>query len=97
MRVAVCADEAVGIAPLLLVELGRRGFEATPHGVLAEDEQSGWAWASEAVARDVLALSLRATSEAQLSEILDAWFAGEPSEEAEDRANVGHLGEIERG
>ncbi len=49
------------------------------------------------MARDVVALSLRATSEAQLSEILDAWFAGEPSEEAEDRANVGHLGEIERG
>jgi ribose 5-phosphate isomerase B len=44
---------------------------------------------------NVLALSLRATSEAQLSEILDAWFAGEPSGEPDDRANVAHVGEIE--
>jgi ribose 5-phosphate isomerase B len=46
---------------------------------------------------NVLALSLRSTSEAMLSEILDAWFAAEPSAEAEDLANVDHLGEIERG
>ena len=46
---------------------------------------------------NVLALSLRSTSEAMLSEILDAWFAAEPSTEAQDRANVDHLGEIERG
>jgi ribose 5-phosphate isomerase B len=46
---------------------------------------------------NALALSLRATSEAELAEILDAWFAGEPSPEAEDRANVEHLGEIESG
>ena len=45
---------------------------------------------------NVLALSLRATSSAELSEILDAWFAGEPSGEPEDRANVEHLGAIER-
>jgi ribose 5-phosphate isomerase B len=45
---------------------------------------------------NVLALSLRSTSEAELEEILDAWFAGEPSLEADDRANVEHLGEIER-
>ena len=44
---------------------------------------------------NVLALSLRATSEAELGEILDAWFAGRPSEETGDRANVDHLGEIE--
>lgn len=44
---------------------------------------------------NVLALSLRVTSEAELEEILDAWFAGEPSGEADDRANVAHLGEIE--
>jgi hypothetical protein len=25
----------------------------------------------------------------------DAWFGGEPSAEADDRANVGHLAEIE--
>ncbi len=43
---------------------------------------------------NVLALSLRATSEPELAEILDAWFAGEPSAEADDRANVEHLGEI---
>ena len=45
---------------------------------------------------NVLALSLRATSEAELEEILDAWFAAAPSGEAEDRANVAHLAEIER-
>lgn len=45
---------------------------------------------------NVLALSLRATSEAELSEILDAWFAAGPSSEAGDRANVEHLRDIER-
>lgn len=45
---------------------------------------------------NVLALSLRATSEAELGEILDAWFAGQPSDEREDVANVEHLGEMER-
>jgi ribose 5-phosphate isomerase B len=43
---------------------------------------------------NVLALSLRATSEALLSEILDAWFAGEPSPDGDDTANVRHLEEI---
>ena len=43
---------------------------------------------------NVLALSLRATSPAVLEEILDAWFAGAPSEEEDDRANVAHLEEI---
>ena len=46
---------------------------------------------------NVLALSLRATSEAELREILDAWFASEASDEEDDRANVEHLREIERG
>jgi ribose 5-phosphate isomerase B len=46
---------------------------------------------------NVLALSLRATSHAELAEILDGWFAGEPSADADDRSNVQHLGEIERG
>ena len=46
---------------------------------------------------NALALSLRATSDAELAEILDAWFAAEPSAEADDRANVDHLGEIEGG
>jgi len=45
---------------------------------------------------NVLALSLRATSQAELGEILDAWFAATPSLEASDRANVEHLREIER-
>jgi ribose 5-phosphate isomerase B len=44
---------------------------------------------------NVLALSLRTTSAAELSEVLDAWFAGEASAEPEDRANVEHLGELE--
>jgi len=46
---------------------------------------------------NVLALSLRATSEAELAEILDAWFGAEASSEAGDRANVEHIAEIERG
>lgn len=44
---------------------------------------------------NVLALSLRLTSEAELEEILDAWFAASPSSAASDRENVAHLDEIE--
>jgi ribose 5-phosphate isomerase B len=44
---------------------------------------------------NVLALSLRATSEPELEEILAAWFRGEASGEGDDVANVEHLGEIE--
>jgi ribose 5-phosphate isomerase B len=44
---------------------------------------------------NVLALSLRATSEAELDEILDAWFEAAPSGESDDRANIDHLAEIE--
>jgi ribose 5-phosphate isomerase B len=44
---------------------------------------------------NVLALSLRSTSAAELAEILDAWFAAEPSGESADRANVVHLAAIE--
>jgi len=43
---------------------------------------------------NVLALSLRSTSEAVLEEILDGWFAGEPSTDAEDAANIRHVDEI---
>src|SRR5687768_16195969 len=43
---------------------------------------------------NVLALSLRATSEAVLEEILDAWFKAQPSPDDDDRANVAHLDEI---
>lgn len=46
---------------------------------------------------NVLALSLRSTSEHELAEILDAWLEAGPSAEADDRANVDHLIEIERG
>jgi ribose 5-phosphate isomerase B len=147
MRISVSADELSGIAATLVGELRDRGHETLAHGLLADSERGDWAWASEAVARDVaegraeqgivccwtgtgasiaankvdgvraalcldaataagarrwndanvLALSLRATSEAELVEILDAWLSAEPSDDAEDRANVAHLGEIERG
>jgi ribose 5-phosphate isomerase B len=147
VKIAVAADERVGVAEVLLEELRKRGHEPIPHGALAEGERDDWAWASETAARDLaegraeqaivccwtgtgasiaankvggvraalcldaqtaagarkwndanaLAISLRATSEAELSEILDAWFGGEPSPDAADAANVEHLAEIEGG
>src|SRR4051794_19940802 len=147
MRIAVAADERVGIAEAVAEELRRRGHEPLPHGALSDAERDDWAWASEAAARDVaegradqgivccwtgtgasiaankvagvraalcgdaataagarrwndanvLAISLRSTSEAELGEILDAWFAGAPSAEGDDRANVAHLADLERG
>lgn len=45
---------------------------------------------------NVLALSLRATSQAVLAEMLDAWFATPPSTEIEDRANVVHVDSLAR-
>lgn len=147
MLIAIAADEQVGIAGTLAGELERRGHRTLAHGALGAGERGDWAWASEAVARDVadgraeqgivccwtgtgasiaankvlgvraalcrdavtaagarrwndanvLALSLHATSAAQLGEILDAWFEATPSVEREDRANVEHLAQIERG
>ncbi|MFE9774512.1 RpiB/LacA/LacB family sugar-phosphate isomerase [Streptomyces sp. NPDC005931] len=44
---------------------------------------------------NVLALGLRLTSEPLLKEILDAWFAGAPSEDPEDRGNVDRLGRLD--
>ena len=44
---------------------------------------------------NVLALSLRTTSAAELAEILDAWFAAAPSADPADAANVAHLADIE--
>ena len=44
---------------------------------------------------NVLALSLRGTSDAELAEILDAWFKAQPSGDREDLANVAHLADIE--
>ncbi|KUO16569.1 RpiB/LacA/LacB family sugar-phosphate isomerase [Streptomyces dysideae] len=46
---------------------------------------------------NVLALSLRLTSEPLLKEILDAWFAAEAGTEAEDRENVAHVGRLDLG
>jgi ribose 5-phosphate isomerase B len=43
---------------------------------------------------NVLALSLRGTSEAVLEEILEGWFEGRPSDDADDRANVEHVDDI---
>ena len=146
MRVAVAADELVGVAADVVEELRARGHEPIVHGALSNGERDDWAWASEAAARDVaegraaqaivccwtgtgasiaankvagvraalcadaqtaagarrwndanvLALSLRCTSRAQLSEILDAWFETRTSDDADDRANVDHLAELER-
>ncbi|WP_329243624.1 RpiB/LacA/LacB family sugar-phosphate isomerase [Streptomyces sp. NBC_01478] len=44
---------------------------------------------------NVLALSLRLTSEPLLKEILDAWFAAVPSEDADDRENVSRIGQLD--
>jgi ribose 5-phosphate isomerase B len=43
---------------------------------------------------NVLALSLRTTSEAVLEEILDGWFSGAASTEEDDVANIHHVDEI---
>jgi ribose 5-phosphate isomerase B len=144
MRIAVAADERVGVADAVVEELRRRGHKVVAHGALNDDERDDWAWASEAAARDVaegraeqgvvccwtgtgasiaankvegiraalcgdaptaagarkwndanvLALSLRTTSEAELAEILDAWFEAAPSDEPGDVANVEHLADI---
>src|SRR5215216_4543244 len=124
MRIAVAADERVGVAEALIDQLRKRGHDPIPHGALAEGERDDWAWASELAARDVsegraeqavvccwtgtgasiaankvpgvraalcvdaytadgarkwndanvLALSLRLTSDVVLEEILDAWL-----------------------
>jgi ribose 5-phosphate isomerase B len=44
---------------------------------------------------NVLALGLRLTSEPVLKEILDAWFATGPSDDAEDRDNVARIGRLD--
>lgn len=44
---------------------------------------------------NVLALSLRATSNAELAEILDAWFAVAPSDDPVDRDNIAHVTELD--
>jgi ribose 5-phosphate isomerase B len=67
-----------------------RGIRAALCGD-AETARGARAWNDA----NVLALSLRSTSEPLVGEILDAWFAGEPSADSDDRANVEHLSEIE--
>ncbi|HEX6354519.1 RpiB/LacA/LacB family sugar-phosphate isomerase [Actinophytocola sp.] len=144
MRIAVAADELVGVAEAVVDELRTRGHEPVLHGALNPEERPDWAWASEAAARavadgqadqaivccwtgtgasiaankvpgvraalcadaetargarrwndaNVLALSLRLTSAPLLTEILDGWFAGEPSDDPADRANITHVDEI---
>jgi ribose 5-phosphate isomerase B len=144
MRIAVAADELVGVAETVVDELRARGHEPVPHGALKPDDRADWAWASEAAARavatgeadqaivccwtgtgasiaankvpgvraalcadaetargarrwndaNVLALSLRLTSAPLLTEILDGWFAGEPSADPTDKANITHVDEI---
>lgn len=144
MRIAVAADEDTGVARLVVDELIARGHQVLLHGALNPEDSPGWAWASEAAARDVaegradqavvccwtgtgasiaankvagvraalcvdaataagarrwndantLALSLRITSTAVLTEVLDAWFTAEPSAEADDRANIDHVDRI---
>jgi len=44
---------------------------------------------------NVLALSLRLTSEAALQEILDAWFAAAVSKDRDDLDNIEHVAEME--
>lgn len=44
---------------------------------------------------NVLAISLRLTSAPLLGEILDAWFAGSPSLDEGDQANVAYLSQME--
>lgn len=44
---------------------------------------------------NVLALSLRSTSGAELVEILDGWFAEQPSREPDDVANVEHVSRLD--
>ena len=147
MRIAVAADERVGVADAVVAELRRRGHEPLLHGALRDEDRDDWAWSSAAAAADVaqgraeqgvvccwtgtgasiaankvpgvraalcadaataagarrwndanvLAISLRSTSEAELAEILDAWFEGGPSADSDDRANVDHLASIESG
>ncbi|MGW5329108.1 RpiB/LacA/LacB family sugar-phosphate isomerase [Streptomyces sp. NPDC004014] len=44
---------------------------------------------------NVLALGLRLTSVPVLDEILDAWFAAEPSQDPEDLRNVARVGRLD--
>lgn len=45
---------------------------------------------------NALVLSLRSTSDAEMEEILDSWFATKASEEPGHKANVEHVNELDR-
>jgi ribose 5-phosphate isomerase B len=56
MRIAIAADELVGVAPRLAEQLRRRGHEVVPYGALdpdASERERQWAYASAAAAREV--------------------------------------------
>ncbi|PKV89639.1 ribose 5-phosphate isomerase B [Streptomyces sp. TLI_146] len=53
LRISVAADSDEGVTRQLVAELGRRGHEVIPHGVLAAEETDDWAFCTEAAARDV--------------------------------------------
>jgi ribose 5-phosphate isomerase B len=53
MRIAVAADELVGVAETVVEELRTRGHEPVLHGALDPGGRADWAWASEAAARAV--------------------------------------------
>lgn len=99
MRISVAADSLDGVAEQVVAELRRRGHEVVTHGALTAGERDDRASACEAAARrwndaNVLALSLRLTSEIVLVEILDAWLAGEASTDGTDCANIEHIARL---
>src|SRR5688500_15084805 len=51
MRIAVAADELVGVAEAVVEELRSRGQEALPQGALNPGERADWARFSDAAAR----------------------------------------------
>ena len=53
MRIAVAADERVGVAEGVVDELRARGHEPVLHGALRAGDRADWAWSAEAAARDV--------------------------------------------
>jgi ribose 5-phosphate isomerase B len=53
VKIAVSADEKVGVAEAVVARLRELGHEPTVHGALSDAERDDWAWASEAAARDV--------------------------------------------
>src|SRR4051812_12670043 len=54
MRIAVAADERVGVADAVADALRARGHDVVAlHGALDDAARDDWAWCSEAAARDV--------------------------------------------